>query len=498
MNFKENPRRLPRWQVWIIGLFCLGSLVASGKYVSASIAIFEERAENASNVIYVPVVLSNNLQMPPFGFESNRPLLEGSKLFDRGEALDVNWARLGNRVSWKDMQPNPGDAIDWSQVVQFDEELKALKAVGMTPLVIIQEYPHWAVEVDQGFGQPTSCGPLTADMFDEFAEFMRAVVNRYKAPMYNVHNWELGNEPDVDPELLPDADWGFGCWGRIDDHLYGGEHYGEMIKVVGQAIKEADPTATVWLGGLLLATPETSDPNNGKPELFFKGVLEAGAAPYFDVVGYHWYPPYRNVVDDHDLSEGKWADWGGGTIGKAQFLRQTMDEYGVDKPLVLNETGLMCVESSSYCNPMPVPAFYEMQADNLIRSFVRGLSVDVEGFIWYTLNGPGWRFTGLLDENNDPYQAYFAYQHLALQLNNARYTGVVNHASGVEAYSFRRGSEVVQVIWTRANDVIPITFPVAKFIAAYDRAGNPIVPTPVGDNYEINARFTPTFVVLNP
>ena len=140
-----------------------------------------------------------------------------------------------------------------------------------------------------------------------------------------MHNWELGNEPDVDPDLLP-VDWGFGCWGNIDDPFYGGIHYGEMIKVVGQAIKEADPTATVWLGGLLLATPETSDPNNGKPELFFKGVLEAGAAPYFDVVGYHWYPPYRNLVDDHDLSEGKWAGTLHAHICCAQSI--TLDEDG--------------------------------------------------------------------------------------------------------------------------------------------------------------------------
>jgi hypothetical protein len=359
-------------------------------------------------------------------------------------------------------------------------------------------------------------------MFDEFANFMKEVVNRYKTPMYNVHNWELGNEPDVDPDLLPAIDWGFGCWGRIEDPFYGGEHYGEMIKVVGQAIKEADPTATVWLGGLLLASPETTDPNLGKPELFLQGVLEAGAAPYFDVVGYHWYPPYMNAVEDYDLSNekwvnwesgtigipqflqqileanGKWADWGGGTVGKARFLRQTMDQYGVDKPVVLNETGLMCIEGHSYCEPEPVPAFYEMQADHLVRSFVRGLSAGVEGLIWYTLNSPGWRHTGLLDENHDPHQAYTAYQHLSLQLQSSRYSGLVGHGPGVEAYAFRRGNEVVQIVWAQSNEVIPVTYPGWKFIAAYDRDGNPVIPTPIGDDIQLNIHFSPTFVVLNP
>jgi hypothetical protein len=139
-----------------------------------------------------------------------------------------------------------------------------------------------------------------------------------------------------------------------------------------------------------------------------------------------------------------------------------------------------------------------MQADYLIRSFVRGLSVDVEGFIWYTLNGPGWRHTGLLDEYHDPHEAYSAFQHLALQLQKPRYIDEVSYDPGVEAYSFRRGKELVQVVWARADEVIPITVPVAKFIAAFDRGGNPVVPTPIGDNYQLDIRFTPTFLVLNP
>ena len=497
MKFEEKHRRPPGWLTLVGVLVCFGLLVASGKYSSASNAIFDENTENVGNTLFLPTVLLNNNRITPFGVESNQYLLEGGELLDRGVALDVSWVRLGGRISWKNLQPNPGDAIDWAQLSQFEEELLALKKAGITPLVTVQQYPHWAVEGDAWHGQPTSCGPLRADTFDEFAEFMRAVVNRYSISEYDVHDWELGNEPDVDPELHG-VDNVFGCWGDKDDPFYGGRHYGEMIKVVSQAIKAADPMATVWLGGLLLSAPETNNPLIGKPELFLKGVLEAGAAPFFDVVGYHWYPPYLNMVVDHDLYRDDWSDWGGGTIGKAQFLRQIMDEYGVDKPVVLNETGLMCVESSYYCNPLPVSSFYEMQADFLIRSFVRGLSVNVEGFVWYTLDGPGWRHTGLLNENNDPHEAYFAYQHLASQLKNAIYAGAVSHGLGVEAYAFRRGNVIVQVVWARANEVIPVTFPGSKFVAAYGRIGDHIVPVPVGDDYQLDIQFTPTFIVLKP
>ena len=33
---------------------------------------------------------------------------------------------------------------------------------------------------------------------------------------FDVHYWELGNEPDVDP-ILVNSSSGFGCWGDIDD-----------------------------------------------------------------------------------------------------------------------------------------------------------------------------------------------------------------------------------------------------------------------------------------
>jgi hypothetical protein len=268
---------------------------------------------------------------------------------------------------------------------------------------------------------------------------MRALVERYKEYEFNVHNWELGNEPDVDPDLVKPNNV-FGCWGNIEDEkYYGGREYGEMIKVIGRAIKEEDPLAKVWLGGLLLSSPYNNDPRKGKPERFLRGILEVGAAPYFDILPYHWYPPYLNKAIDHDMI-GKFQDWGGGAVGKARFLREIMAEYSVEKPLALNETALMCPptvggQQIEYCNP-PSDEFYLAQANFVIRSFVRGLSENVKGFIWYTLDGPGWRHTGLLHENNQPKPVYTAYQNLIKQLLYTRYIGQPSYGSRIEAYAF--------------------------------------------------------------
>ena len=57
--------------------------------------------------------------------------------------------------------------------------------------------------------------------FDDFGEFLAAAVNRYSGPPYNVRHFEIWNEPDIDPDLVP-GDSLFGCWGDSDDDLYGG------------------------------------------------------------------------------------------------------------------------------------------------------------------------------------------------------------------------------------------------------------------------------------
>jgi hypothetical protein len=104
----------------------------------------------------------------------------------------------------------------------------ALKAAGITPVVIVSDSPYWATVI------PTSCAAIKEEKFPAFENFMRAVVARYMQPQFNVHNWEIGNEPDVDP-IFVNQDSVFGCWGNVQDEYYGGEQYGKMLSVVGPA-----------------------------------------------------------------------------------------------------------------------------------------------------------------------------------------------------------------------------------------------------------------------
>jgi hypothetical protein len=271
-----------------------------------------------------------------------------------------------------------------------------------------------------------------------------------------------------------------------------------MLKVVGPAARAEDPQVRIWTGGLLLDRPDNSDPKVGRPELFLQGILEAGAAPYFDIVAYHVYDFYREPVVDFDTVEPWfWKPWGGRMVGKARFLKQLMEAYGVNKPLVANEIGLLWCQSSSKCPP-PSAKFYDAQANFVVRTLARGSGNDVQGFTWYPLEWPGFRYSSLLYQNGDPKPVYTAYQQLAEQLTGTTYLRTVDYGAGVEAFAFGRTTEQVQVIWTTDVTTRTITIPQSQLLRAVDRDGQPIVPMVEGANSQLTISFAPIYVVIRP
>jgi hypothetical protein len=464
--------------------------------------------------VYIPQLAQDYPWESPFGTESSNPLLVTNTLLTRAADLQLGIARMGNQISWRKLQPNEGGPIAWDLLITFEEELRGMKENGIRPLVVIKDSPYWALDPQRALDKNdelTSCGPIAADKFDDFAAFVQQIVERYKTDEFNVHDWELGNEPDVDPTKVP-KDHMFGCWGDIDDEeYYGGAHYGKMLEAVAPAIRQADSRARVWIGGLLLASPESQNPkSNGYPERFFKGILASGAAPYFDVVPYHWYAAYFDYLEpgtsyDWDIHiSNAWSSWGGGTVGKARYLRQLMAEYEVNKPLVLNESGFGCIPSTTYnyCDS-PDDRFWESQATHLVRFFIRGLSENISGFVWFTLNGPGWRNTGLLDEDQNPRLVYDAYEYLSKKLRFARYLYTINYGPGIEAYAFRVNSQRVHVLWAIEDQFLDVNVPISTFIEARDRLGiilydqfNP--PPQSGSDYVIQVGFEPILITYTP
>jgi hypothetical protein len=357
----------------------------------------------------------------------------------------------------------------------------------MEVIAVVKFTPEWAQKYSGIY-----CGPIKQSALDEFAEFMAALVERYGRSPYNVRYWELGNEPDVDPALVPNRSV-FGCWGDESEPYYGGEYYAEMLKVAYPAIKKADPRAHVVIGGLLLDCDPSNPPagRDCKPSRFLEGILRNDGGGYFDAVSFHGYSPYDGTLQQDENFEG-WAARGGVVLGKIDFLREILSDYNLDKPLLHTEGSLICPQwNTDQCNP-PDQAFYEAQADYVVWLFVRNWAKNLLGTTWYQFEGPGWRYGAMLDGDQAPKPAYYAYDFLTDILSGMSYEGKLTQYAELEAFAFSGTGKRVWVLWASDESPHSISLP-AEVQRVYDKYGNDI--TPADDSLEVNH---PIYIKLSP
>jgi hypothetical protein len=310
-----------------------------------------------------------------------------------------------------------------------------------------------------------------------------ALVKRYSQPPFNIKYWELGNEPDVQPSLVP-TDSVFGCWGEPEDDYYGGEYYAAMLQRAYPAIKTADPQAQVLVGGLLLDCDPTDPPagKDCKPAKFLEGILRAGGGNYFDIVSFHGYPQYDGSSSNfgslyYDEHFPSWEARGGVVLGKVDFIREVLARYGHNKPVMHTEGSLICSESNPNCNP-PGAGFYESQADYVVWLFVRNWAAGLKGTIWYQFTGPGWRYGALLDGNQLPKPAYYALDFLTQELDAATYIKEITQYDALKTFEFSAPGKKIWVMW--APDQVPHSVPLPSGAnTVYDKYGHDITP-PVG------------------
>jgi Cellulase (glycosyl hydrolase family 5) len=435
----------------------------------------------ATRSIYLPYI--GRTYSMPFGVETRGGWMTNTTVNSHAKELGARWVRL-NEIRWRLIQPTRDGGYDVAALAMLERDLQAARAAGLTPMVTVFDSPNWAT-INRPV--PTTCGAIRADRFADFAAFMGWMAARYKD---SVQYWEIGNEPDFDPTRV-EINSIAGCWGDIADPYYGGEHYGNMLKVVAPAIKHSNPGAQVVIGGLALDVRTTTKPNLGKPEKFFEGILRAGAGDSFDIVAYHSYPGYTNQPLDYDYDRepnSTWAPLGGYTIGKATFLRAVMAQYGVNKPLMLNETALICPPPPyGLCGGIG-PTFYQAQSTYMIRMMTRAWSIGVQQVFWYTMHGPGWFDSGLLDDQQHPRPVYRAYQTLIKMTSPSDPPVPIKDYDRsdvrVEAYRYNKGMDLVDVVWGKDLSTYYVNAP-PKFTKAYDQYGAEL--TPIGPYLPVNS-----------
>ena len=413
---------------------------------------------------------------------------------NEGELFEESGVQLirHNALIWQKVEPEEGDR-QWDAVADLEVKLSGASANGLSTILIVRGTPTWAQKVP-GSG----CGPITQEKLESFASFMVDAVNRFGGPPYNVKYWELGNEPDVDPSLVgPNSV--FGCWGDNYDPYYGGGYYAEMLKVAYPAIKATDPEAKVLIGGLLLDCDPTNPPEGlvCLPGNFLEGILINGGGDFFDYVSFHGYIPYTGPAFGggglhYEQHLPNWEHRGGGVTGKIDFIQEMLAKYNLDMPIIHTEGSLICPEwNTSQCNP-PVDAFYEAQADYVVRLYVQNWADDLFGTIWYQFEGPGWRFGGLLDEDQNPRLSFEALSFLTMELTEVNYIGEVTQYESLVGYKFSNPDKQIWIIWSPDELETQIQLP-ENLSAVFNNYGEDI--TPPGMDITVSS---PIYVEINP
>jgi hypothetical protein len=467
-----------------------------------------------SNAIYLPIVrglprqpsaisfFGMNLYLTKVerrGAGDNLPLLA-----DLAKQAGVAWTR--EELVWSLIEPNQGDRRGI-----YDSSLLLAANKGFGIIGMLLTTPQWARDPSC---RPTReaywCPPASASSYAAFAGWM---AERYDGDGFQdapgsprIAAWELWNEPnDV------------GNWADIGaDGDARKRRYGELMIASYQAIKAADPSATVLIGGSYLFDQGCAggicDGINflSGPNGVFRQLPQARQA--FDVFATH---PYADPTAPDALNLPRIVL----IEGTTRAARGWLDSAPIGRPdarLWLTELG-WCVKPGN-C-PGTAPVSEQQQANYLVRSMVLAQQNGAQHVSWFQFedafddpNRLGGNAAIVRNYDGQTYPlkpAYAAYRTLATQLASAAPAGTgpahthvfdtsqpYTNSGGTYDYRYRRGAAVIDVLW-RPNDTVSISFPVAagQPVTLIDRDGGRTTLAPSGGAVQLTLSERPIIVV---
>lgn len=400
----------------------------------------------------------------------------------------ADWTRV--RIEWELIEPNeptPGHQpeYDWQY---HDDNLRLVAEADVRMIATLSDSPSWAASVP--------CAPIYPDRLDDFARYLTDLVDHYKEPPFDIHHWELVNEPDSN-RYISGHFTGHGCW------AYAGDQYAQMLAVANQSIKKADPQATVLMGGIAY---DWFEEYGGPFQRYFSDdVMVNGGGDYIDALNFHFFTDFHEEWDrwnpNSDDRRYGWipaptcgkVDDGVGTsydvegfdvVAKITHFRNRMNVcYGVSKPVWVTEVGVHGFPDDQDS------LIY--QARYVIKVYARALSAGVQNITWFSLDQPPYDRFGqaLLNPDFSPKPAFFAYQTLTSELEGFyEYSKNRNVCSwsragascDVEAYIFKDDfHEEKTVAW--GSKLLPFQ---ADELRVVDRDGNETFIMDGGDGDE--------------
>jgi hypothetical protein len=391
---------------------------------------------------------------------------------------------------WAVIEPDENDEWDFTS---YDELVADALAEGIDLVAILQWTPDWAVASRHGGGVaappqrplgwyvPTpdvqaSVSPLAPsawssvprglylswdDPNNHWGDFVFETASRYRE---TVGVWEIWNEPD-------------GNWGAWDGSA---ADYAQLLKVGYQAVKAANPGATVSFGGLMYWD---------KPA-FFEDVLrvlsqDPGAPDhnyFFDVMSVHFY---SRASDAYNM---------------VNHVRSRMRAYVPDHPVWLTETGVPVYDGAYPGLRTNFSATEAEAAGYLIQSYANALAADVKRYHWFRAHdGDMAEHFGLTHDENYLRPAYVAYQVATTYLISPTFITRVPTASHLRVTLWGTPRGKVSVLWNESPVTGVYTLPAAMPTATLvDRWGVTEAITALGGVYTFTLPGATANLVSNP
>ncbi|HEY76601.1 MAG TPA: hypothetical protein G4O00_10545 [Thermoflexia bacterium] len=254
---------------------------------------------------------------------------------------DAGFRWVKQLVAWRDIEGTARGGFEWARTDYIVERARAhnlniLFRIDGLPL------PDWVEPpADPSVPVPPA----------EFAHLCGALAERYRG---QVQAYQVWNEPNLSRE-----------WAGQPPNPAG---YVDLLRACYVAIKRADPDALVVSAGL---APTGTGPPEAMPDTeFLIQMYEAGASPYFDLLGVH-APGFRAPPETSPEEAAGNPEYGGQRFfcfRHVEDLREIMVRYGdADKQIAILEMGWTT-------DPIhPEYAWFavteEQKADYLVRAF---------------------------------------------------------------------------------------------------------------------------------
>jgi len=291
-----------RWPDWLIGaryapVRSIILLVVGGACLLTAMLLRQQTTDQAG---HTPIPLQNplaNRNERGVNLDAQRYTPEDlTRELARIQAAGFRWVR--QRFGWEEIEPQRG-VLDWSR---WDAIVEGCAQHELNLLVVLDGSPAWARP------DPANHSPFTPpQQVADWGAFVHALATRYRG---RIGAYQMWDEPNLAEH-----------WGG---HYVDPVAYMAILREGALQVRQADPGVPVLLAAL--APTVENGPLNLNEVEFLRQLVQAGGAPFFDIVAVQPYgfgdPPEAPPRADR-------LNWARTTLVRRELVRLGLTEMPV-------------------------------------------------------------------------------------------------------------------------------------------------------------------------